>query len=582
MLLAVAIVAAYANTFTVPFVFDDVAAITQNPSLTHLSTALFPPAGLSVTGRPLVNLSLAFNHAFTGESVWSYHAVNLALHLANALLANALLRRTFALADRNSPVSPAAALVASFAIALLWALHPLQTAAVTYVMQRSELLASFFILLALLSFTRSIGTLTPSLAAPYATATPAPSAATPASSASTSTRQTLLWSSLTVLAALAGMACKETAAIIPVLLLLYDRCFLSPSFFAALRARRGFYLALATTWLLPVVLLFGTDNRGASAGFSAGVPWLSYLFTQLWAVNHYLRLVFWPHPLIFDYGTTLIADPLDGLLAGYLVYTFLAGVVLLWRRRPALGFCGVAFFLLLAPTSLVPIATQTIAEHRLYLALLPLLTLVVLFLQRHLKCSLAFAVVPLALALAITTFARNRTYASALALWSDTVGHRPANPRAHYNLAVLLLGSSPSRNPASAETHLATALHLDPTHVQAAAKLGALRLELNRPADAVEPLQIAARALPDSFQFHYQLAAALLLSSRVPEALPHLADAIRLDPTHAGARANYGRALTAAGRYAEALTQFEAALRLDANDTSSRANADRLRAYLHQ
>ncbi len=548
--LVVAVVAAYANTFSVPFVFDDVAAVTQNPSLASFVTALAPPPGLSTTGRPLANLSLALNHALSGEAVWSYHALNLALHLTNTLLLFALLRSTF---SRSSPTrenrdrsTDHLALIA----ALLWSLHPLHTATVTYVMQRTELLAATATLLSLSAFAR---------------------ATSPAQSA-----HPTRWLAVSVLAALTGMASKETAVVIPALVFLYDRAFVSASFATALRARPRFYASLAATWFLLAALVLGTDNRGASAGLAAALPWSDYALTQVWAFGHYLRLTVWPSPLVFDYGTLQIRDLSLLALPALLL---LASLALTWRR-PVLRFCTVAFLLLLAPTSLVPIATQTVAEHRLYLALVLPTVLLALALHRFFARPALLIAAPVAASLALATFVRNTDYHSAIALWADTATKLPTNARAHYNLAVHLLAASPARDPARAAIALVETLRLEPTHPLAPAKLGATLLELGRPTEAVAPLQIAARLSPDSAAVHYQLAAALIAADRAPEALPHLATAVRLNPTHAAARANYGRALTAARRYAEALAEFDAASRLDPTDASARENAARLRAFL--
>ena len=100
-LIALATVAAFSNSFTGPFIFDDEVAIAENPTIRQLWPlwkALCPPNhGEPVTGRPLLNLSLAVNYAISKLDVWSYHATNLAIHLLGSLLLFGLLRRTFLL-----------------------------------------------------------------------------------------------------------------------------------------------------------------------------------------------------------------------------------------------------------------------------------------------------------------------------------------------------------------------------------------------------------------------------------------------------------------------------------------------------
>src|SRR6185503_15360685 len=98
-----------------------------------------------------------------------------------------------------------------------------------------------------------------------------------------------------VVACLLGMATKEVMVSAPVLVLLYDRTFVSGSFRAAWHARWKFYFALAATWLLLVYVVILAGHRGGSAGFNTGVsPW-TYALTQCRAIVLYLGLSFWPH-----------------------------------------------------------------------------------------------------------------------------------------------------------------------------------------------------------------------------------------------------------------------------------------------
>lgn len=587
-ILCAAIVLAYANTFTVPFVFDDVAAVTRNPSLASFVSALFPPPGLSVSGRPLVNLSLALNHFLSGESVWSYHALNLGLHVLNALLLFTVLRTTFRLLAPASPTSPRPTTApppapdpdfAAFAAATLWALHPLQTAAVTYVMQRSELLVTCCYLATLTAFARA------GLCHPLDDKIPQFPEGTEISchlmDDNLRPRFERAWLAISATACLLGMGCKEVMVTAPLAVLLYDRMFLSPSFFAALRARPRYYACLAASWLALAGLLLGTDNRGASAGFHAGVAWGDYALTQAFALALYLRLAAWPSPLVFDYGTALVTTPAALLLPGTLVIALLGGTLLALRRRPALGFAGALFLLLLAPTtSVVPIATQTIAEHRVYLALALPFAVAAFSLLRGRPPPARLAVVTLALVLGVATYARNTAYRSAVALWTDTVAKCPANARAHYNLAVALLVPGVARDPERAIAEFHAALRLEPAHPLAPGKLGATLLEVGRFAEAVAPLTSALRQQPANATLHYQLAGALLATGRLADAASHLAETLRLNPAHAAAHYNYARALTDLGRYEEALSHFETAARLDPTDASARTNAARLRDTL--
>jgi hypothetical protein len=146
--LVLAVAAAYANSLRAPFVFDDGFAIVRNATIRHLGRigdVLSPPTGFAVCARPLVNLSLAINYAISGLNPWSYHLLNVVIHALAALALFGILRRTLA--------GPAAAF-AAWTAALLWALHPLLTESVTFVIQRTESLMGLCYLTTLYCFIR--------------------------------------------------------------------------------------------------------------------------------------------------------------------------------------------------------------------------------------------------------------------------------------------------------------------------------------------------------------------------------------------------------------------------------------------
>ena len=161
---------------------------------------------------------------------------------------------------------------------MLWTLHPLQTQAVTYIIQRAESLVSLMYLLTLWGFIRSVE---------------------PGASKG--------WGVLAWVACLLGMATKEVMVTAPVMVALYDRIFVAGSWREVWARRKWFHLSLALTWLLLAWLVVGTAGRGGTAGFGGGMsPW-GYALTQVGAVAHYLRLALWPQPLVFDYGKDLVA-----------------------------------------------------------------------------------------------------------------------------------------------------------------------------------------------------------------------------------------------------------------------------------
>jgi tetratricopeptide (TPR) repeat protein len=617
LVLAVAVVVAYANSLNGAFVFDDAPSIAGNPTIRHLGlAALVPPAGQGITvdGRPLLNASLALNYALGGTSVTGYHVFNFLIHLAAALTLFGLIRRTLSGGDgmpqnqRGTHRLETDATLISITIALLWAVHPLQTESVTYIIQRAESLMGLFYLLTLYCFVRATSVSSLSTSIP-----PRP----------VKTR----WLTASVLACLAGAATKEVTASAPLIVLLYDRAFVAGSFAAAWRARRGYYLTLTfATWGLLAFLVLGTGSRGGTAGLDINVTWWAYALTQFQAICHYLWLSVWPQPLIFDYGTVWVKDAADVVPYALVLVPLVAATLYALVRRPGWGFLGLAFFCILAPTSLIPGNRQTLAEHRMYLPLAVVLTLLVLGLHRLLTARRAPAlgvkpslVAPERIMLAaativavlfiVLTVRRNADYRTELGLYRDTVAKAPDNAFARYNLGKALAEAGA---PAEALPHYEAAARLESAWPHVAYNLGNALFELGRFAEASTAFQRAVQLKPDYVRAHYNLGntrvqlgqpvaaldayrAALRLQPIFPEARDNLgsvllelrqpADAIEqytqvvaAGAATAGTYCNLGTAYLLLNRPAEAIPPFEAALRLDPRFTVARDRLAQARA----
>ena len=232
-------VLAYHNSFGGAFIFDDFSSIGENSSITKLWPpwqALSPPSGgEAVQNRPIVNFSLAINYALGGTDVWGYHATNLAVHLLAALTLFGIVRRTLRLPTVSEGLRENSTLLA-LATALIWMVHPLQTEAVTYIIQRTESLAGMFYLLSLYLVIRGM-----------------------------SSSRSLWWYIPAVISCALGMGSKEMMVTAPLIILLYDRVFVSRSFKEVFRRRGILYLALAATWGILLVLV-STGDR-SSAGY---------------------------------------------------------------------------------------------------------------------------------------------------------------------------------------------------------------------------------------------------------------------------------------------------------------------------
>jgi tetratricopeptide (TPR) repeat protein len=529
--LAGAAVAAYSRTFSVPLLFDDDTSIASNQTLRHLATALWPPAGTTVGGRPVLNLSLAVNYAMSGTDVWSYHALNLAIHVLAGLTLFGIVRRTL----QERLVTGATGI--GFAVAILWALHPLLTESVTYIVQRAESLMGLFYLLTLYCFIRGAG-------------------------AAGAARN--IWYAFSIAACLLGMGTKEVMVSAPLVVLLYDRTFVAGTIAKALRRRGLVYVGLAATWLVLAFLVLTGHGRVGSAGFGSGISWWSYALTQLPAIVHYLRLCFWPHPLVFDYGTALAPQSLQVVLCGFVIAGLVAATLWALVRRPAIGFLGVCFFAVLAPSSsIVPVATEAMAEHRMYLALVPVVVLFVVGLHRWLGRAAVPVCVVIAGILCLATLQRNQDYRSEEGIWTDTVAKLPGNERAQDNLGFILSRMRGRSDEAIA--HFEAALRLKPDFVEAHYNLAyALLAVPGRLGEAIAQYEEALRLKPGLVDVRFNLARALQATpGRSNDAVAEYEEAIRLRPDYVEAHYNLGCTFqTMPGRSDEAIAQFEEVLRL--------------------
>ncbi len=532
--------AVYAPSLDGPFVFDDHIHLLRNRAiqLRELSLAgLWSAATESPAHRPVANLSFALNYWWGGSRPRGYHALNLALHVANGLLVYALARaalrrRPLALGDRRLARG-----VAGLA-ALLFVVHPLQTQSVSYVVQRMNLLCAFFYLAALACYVlareRAPGTRRIPLAACAASG-------------------------------LLALGSKQNAVTLPLAIFLWEWCFyrdFDPAF-----ARRAWRRAGAPLLLL-AALVWWWIFQGPHWGYNAkAFGMLERALTQGRAIALYLSLALLPLPsrlnLLHDLPLSRsLLDPPSTLPALLAVAASAAGAMLLARRVPWLAFGALWFLLHLAvESSILPL--DLVYEHRNYLPLAGLCLAASVGAARLARQrALPLVALGLALALPFAVFARqrNRVWADPLALWSDVVAKSPANPLARSDLASALAFAGRSRE-ALAEAE--RALALAPGSARIHANLGAAYSRLGRWGRAVHHLERAQAAAPDDAELESALGAALLQAGQRERARAHLARAVARDPQ--SARAAYNVALLARdeGDLAAARAGLERALRLE-------------------
>jgi tetratricopeptide (TPR) repeat protein len=586
--IAAIIALTYSNSVLVPFYFDDRGAITENASITSLGPSfdehglhwdtISPSSehGSGALGRPLVNLSLAVNYQIAkslsaednkkilallgqhyedsqskdddhnGLVVWNYHVLNIIFHIIAAWILLGVVRRTL-LQPALAPRFAADAFGLAFCTATIWAAHPLLTEVVTCVIQRNESMVSIFYLLALYCFIRSVDT-----------------------------HQARWWRFCAVVACYLGVATKELMFCAPIIILLYDRTFVAGSFRTAWKERRGFYGAMISSWALLGWLMYSANQRNGIVGFNLDMtPW-SYALKQCQAIVHYFYLAFWPHPLVMDYGADIITH--FGLVwKQAIILAVLVGATIwaLWRK-PAIGFAGAWIFIILAPSSsIVPLTTQTMAEHRMYLPLVPFVLLVVLGLYRLAGRSSFLPLSALALLLAALSYSRNRDYgaelssqpyASEVKIWTITAKQVPENDRAHLNLGVALAAAN--RLPESVQEYR-NALRLNPNAADSEFNLALALERLGQTDQALLHYRASLRIKPGYLPSLRALAHLYITSNDLADAIPAYAALVQVDPSSAPAHLDLGKVYLRNQQLAPALAQFQLATSLDPQNTDA-------------
>ncbi len=501
----------------------------------------------------MVNLSYALNYAWGGLVPWGYHAFNLAVHILAGLTLFGVVRRTLlrpALRERFGQ----SALQWALPVAVLWTVHPLQTEAVTYISQRCELLMGLCYLLTLYCFIRG-----------------------------TDSHRSGGWFALSVVACLLGMASKEVMVTAPVMVFLYDRTFVSGNFRKAWTQHRWLYCSLAGTWALLGCFMVGLHFRGA--GYGLGSTGWAYALTECRAVVHYLWLALWPHPLVFDYGRFVATQRIGEVLPYVMILAVLvAGVFVALNRRPAIGFLGAWFFLILAPTSsIVPVAGQPMAEHRMYLPLAAVIVIALtagsLLYQRlrtHFGWSEPIGTVVqtglaagLAFTFGLATVQRNAQYHSAESIWADVVTKRPDSLRGQANLGLALLEDGRAKE---SIPHFIDALRLDPNELMARSNLGRVLVMIGATNRGVAELQGLLQHAPNYAPAHAALADILADQGDQQAALEQYAAVLAINPDEQAARFNLAQLLTRMGQREEAIKQFMEVLRLDPRNATAHYN----------
>jgi len=425
-------VIAYSNTFSVPFQFDDPYSITSQP---QVRTGSFME--LLALPRGVGFVTFALNYGAHGADVTGYHIVNLIVHVLNALLVYGLVVLSFRTQLlQRSFLRHRSGAIALFS-ALLFAVHPVQTQAVTYIVQRFASLATLFYLMSITAYIKS--RLSDLENRPKAIV--------------------LGWYAAAFVSSVLAMKTKEIAFTLPAVITLYELLF-----FEGTAKKRVVLLLplLLTMTIIPYSMLGTSASLGQMINDASEATKLqtdmtrgAYLCTEFTVIVTYLRLLVLPYHQNLDYDYPVF----HSFLEPQVVFSFLllallfgTGIYLLGRDRryPGEGrliaFGIFWFFIALSvESSIIPIV-DVIFEHRLYLpsaGFFIACTSAFFLGAERLKSRRASAerVVMSVLAAGVIvfsglTYARNIVWQSEVSLWEDVIALNPAKARGYNGLGL--------------------------------------------------------------------------------------------------------------------------------------------------
>jgi tetratricopeptide (TPR) repeat protein len=599
----------YSNTFNVPFQWDDRTNIIENPIIKDLGYFIslswaddFVHSG-SLMPRFMGYLTFALNYSIHGLDVTGYHVVNLAVHIFNALLVYFLVVLTFRTPFVNGTLLKKHDRYIALFSALLFVSHPVQTQAVTYIVQRLASLATMFYLTSLVFYVKW-----------RLTNPPIPPLLKGGFTA-------LLLYCSAVLSCVLAMFTKQIAFTLPLIIALYEFFF-----FAGKAKRRLIYLApfLLTMLIIPLTLIDVDKPLQEIIGDASEktiimeMTRLDYFLTEFRVIVTYLRLLVLPVGQNLDYDYPLYSsffEPQVLLSFLFLLGVFGLGVFLFRRSRITdhssefgvrssevhssrithhssrlIAFGIFWFFITLSvESSIIPL--HVIYEYRVYLpgagAFLALGTGAFLLVERLNKkatrnAAVAFLIV-LPLVLSAATYARNSVWKSEISLWKDTAKKSPEKARPHNNLALAYVNKGLA---SKAIEHYLIALRIEPDNAGTFNNLGNIykskgstdkAIEHYNPeahnnlgnaffdkglyVNAIEHYKSALSMKPYFAEAHNNLGAVYRKMGLIDKAIEHYQIALRIEPGFIAVHKNLGNAYGSKGLYDKAITHLQTALR---------------------
>jgi tetratricopeptide (TPR) repeat protein len=531
----------YSNTFGASWNFDDNIAIVEHYSIRNLKGTI-----LGGGSRWIGFITFALNYHFGKLDVFGYHLVNISIHLLSAILVYFLVLlslKTPCLKDSKISHYKASLPLAS---GLIFVAHPIQTQAVTYIVQRFTSLATLFYLLSLLLFIKArlqnLGG--------KRFYSPSP----------------LGFYLGSLLAAYLAMKTKEISFTLPAIIFLYEFCFFSPSL-RALTRKLVYFLPLLLTFFIIPLSRYGIPGRDATQETTA-ISRTDYLLTQFNVIVTYIRLLFFPVNQNLDYDY-----PISHTLLQFhtpLSLLFLLSIVFfgvwIFRRSRLISFGIFWFFITLSvESSIIPIR-DVIFEHRVYLpsvGFVICLTVAIYQMMEQIKTKLKMTkttFIILILLHTLGTYQRNEIWLEDTTIWADTIRKAPHKSRPYFGLGYGYLKKGEYGKAIEA---LEKSIKLKPVYVEAYCHLGIAYKKMGLYQEAIKTFKDSLRYNPASWRAYYNLANTYNHLGMYDKAIEEYRKSTQLNPSYANTYNNLGTVYAKKGLYDLAIVQFTHASELN-------------------
>jgi tetratricopeptide (TPR) repeat protein len=563
----------YSNTFNSAFQFDDIYHIVQRPNLKTMDQFTHFSTWTQVNERPVPMFTLAVNYQMGQLNETGYHVFNLIFHIISGIIVYYLVLLILSLpmfaGEKIAPYRNWFALL----MALLFLTHPIQTQAVTYVIQRITVLASLFYLLSVFLYIK--GRLS-HIDKGWG-------------------KETITYYCLTFVSFVLAVLSKQIAVTIPLALLMTE--------FYFIRDKEGMpyknYLKIGSGGIALGIILslifYGLPNE------TKEIPRHIYLFTEFRVLIKYIQLLILPVNQNLDYDIVASTGLFHWkeLLSMFVIIGLIALAIYLFNKKRLISYGIAWFFLTLSVESTIIPIRDFIYEHRLYLPIFGFLlvaTYLLFSIRTKVKTIPAGAIIMgmLILAFGITAHARNRVWKTQLGLWTDVIEKSPDKGRPYiwqgiaysnlknYNLAlkcfdksVDLLPKFPMAyyNRANVEKELGKyaealkdydqAIEYNPKYAIALFNRGVVKAKLNRTEAAVADYNKSLELEPDNPPAYYNRGNAYRIMKSYDNALADYDKSLKMDSKNSLCYLNRGLTKAAMKNPQEALQDYDKAIQLD-------------------